>query len=218
MALLFQMRQCSRSTSVTIGLLASVRPGSSVGNPLAGKLRVLQPHGDVEPVRVRPRVTPASARIDRRPGQPSVNAVTLVAAVRPTASEAPANLIRNVGVGSGDGTEDLPPAVGCLDVANANFQMPVTFLAATSQCRVHGDGDAHGCCWPAWLLACHMLPPILSVWARNVSGLNANVRRQKMPQHVGGGDTKGHQGGEMGAPADPSWGIDNVVFGDAAPM
>ena len=31
-------------------------------------------------------VTPASARIDRRPGQPSVNAVTSVSAVRPTAS------------------------------------------------------------------------------------------------------------------------------------
>jgi hypothetical protein len=31
-------------------------------------------------------VTPASARIDRRPGQPSVNAVTFVVAVRPTAS------------------------------------------------------------------------------------------------------------------------------------
>ena len=29
-------------------------------------------------------------------------------------------------------------------------------------------------------------------------GAHANVRRQKMPQHVGG-DTKGHQGGEMGA-------------------
>ena len=51
LALPFQMRQCSRSTSVTIVALASLRPGSSVSNPLAAKLRVLQPHdGDVEPI------------------------------------------------------------------------------------------------------------------------------------------------------------------------
>ena len=53
--------------------------------------------------------------------------------------------------------------------------------------------------------------PILSVWARNVSGLEANVRRQKMPQHVGG-DTKGHQGGEMGAqPIRIQASIDNAM-------
>ena len=112
--------------------------------------------------------------------------------------EAPANLNRNVGVGSGDGTEDLPPAVGCLEVANANFQMPVTFLAATNECRVHSDGDADGCRYRLgrWHVT-KLLADLERVGAQCL-GAQANVRRQKMPQHVGG-DTKRHQGGEMGA-------------------
>ena len=51
-----------------------------------------------------------------------MNAVTFVRSGSADCLEAPADLNRNVGVGSGDGIEDLPPAVGCLDVANTNFQ------------------------------------------------------------------------------------------------
>ena len=86
--------------------------------------------------------------------------------------EALTDLNCNVSVGSGDGAEDLPPTVGCLDVANANFQMPVTFLAATNECRVSGDGDARGGRyrlghWDVTKLCAYLR----SVWARNVSGL-----------------------------------------------
>ena len=108
------------------------------------------------------------------------------------------NLNRNVGVGSGGGTEDLSPTVGCLDVANTNFQMPLTFLAATNECRVGGYGDAHGCrCRLGWWDITKLLADLECVGAQCL-GAHADVRRQKMRQHVGG-DTKRHQGGEMGA-------------------
>src|SRR3984885_111605 len=97
-----------------------------------------------------------------------------------------------------DGTKDLPPAVGCLDVANANFPMPVTFLAATNECRVRGDGDARGC---RNRLGCREVTKLLADFEHvgaQCLGAHANIRRQKMCQHLGG-DTKGHQGGEMGA-------------------
>jgi hypothetical protein len=86
LALPFQMRQCSRSTSLTIVALASVRPGSSVSNPLAASFACCSRMAMWNQSAIGRVVTPASARIDRRPGQPSVNAVTFVAAVRPTAS------------------------------------------------------------------------------------------------------------------------------------
>ena len=67
-------------------------------------------------------VTPASAKIDRRPGQPPVGERShLCGSGSADRLEAPANLNRNVSVGLGNGTEDLPPTVGCLDVANTNF-------------------------------------------------------------------------------------------------
>ncbi len=39
----------------------------------------------------------------------------------------------------------MPPAMGCLYVADTNFQMPVTFVAATNEGQVDGNSDAPGC-------------------------------------------------------------------------
>jgi hypothetical protein len=49
-------------------------------------LRVLEPHDDMKSARDRWVRTPASARTDRRPGQPSVNAVSSVSSIPPTLS------------------------------------------------------------------------------------------------------------------------------------
>ena len=69
LALPFQMRQCSRSTSVTIVALASLRPGSSVSNPRAAGFACCSRMAMWNQICDRPRaVTPASARIDRSPG------------------------------------------------------------------------------------------------------------------------------------------------------
>jgi hypothetical protein len=51
---------------------------------------------------------------------------------------------RDVDIGSGNRTEDLPPAIGCLDVADAHLQMPVASFTAADEGRVRGDGDAAG--------------------------------------------------------------------------
>src|ERR1700674_5839230 len=86
LALPFQMRQCSRSTSATIAVFAAMRPGASVDNPLAASLACCSRMAMWNQSAIGCFVTPASARIDCRPAQPSVNAVTVLLAVRPTAS------------------------------------------------------------------------------------------------------------------------------------
>jgi hypothetical protein len=57
-----------------------------VGNPLAASFACCSRMAMWNRSAIGHVVTPASARIDRRPGQPSVTAVTFVAVVRPTAS------------------------------------------------------------------------------------------------------------------------------------
>src|SRR5271165_6367189 len=86
LALPFQMRQCNRSTSATIAVFAWMRPGSSVDNPLAACFACCRRMAMWNQSAIGGFVTPASASNDRRPGQPSVNAVNVVAAVRPTVS------------------------------------------------------------------------------------------------------------------------------------
>src|ERR1700689_4246124 len=82
--------------------------------------------------------------------------------------------------------------------ANTNFQMSVTFLATTNECRVRGDGDAHGCRYRLCRRDVTKLLADLERVGTQCLGAHANVRWQKMRQHVGG-DTKRHQGGETGA-------------------
>jgi hypothetical protein len=41
--------------------------------------------------------------------------------------------------------EHLPATVGCLDVADANLQMPFAVLAAADEGRINGDGDGRRC-------------------------------------------------------------------------
>ena len=73
-----------RSTSATITAFACTRSGLSVDNPLAACVACCSRMAMWNQSRIGGFVTPASARIDRRPGQPSVNAVTSVSSVWPT--------------------------------------------------------------------------------------------------------------------------------------
>ena len=84
-ALPFQMRQRRRSTSSTITDFACILPGLSVGNPPAVCAACWIRIAMWNQSRKGGAVIPASTRMDRRPGQPSVNAVTSVSSVRPTA-------------------------------------------------------------------------------------------------------------------------------------
>src|SRR5277367_1684023 len=104
LALPFQMRHCSRSTSVTIVALARVRPGSSVGNPLAASFACCSRMAMWNQSAIGGVVTPALARNDRRSRQPCERS-HLCGSGSPDCLEAPTDLNCNVGVGSGDGAE-----------------------------------------------------------------------------------------------------------------
>lgn len=47
----------------------------------------------------------------------------------------------HVGVGPCDSTKDLPLPGGCLDIADANLEMPFTAMTAADEGRINGDGD-----------------------------------------------------------------------------
>ena len=196
LALPFQIRQCSRSTSATIAVFAS-HPTRLVGRQSARRLlRVLQPHGDVEPVRDR-RLRDAGI------GQNRSQAGTTVGerghlGVGGSADrlEASPDQHRNVGVGPCDGAEDLPPSVGCLDVADANLQMPFAVVAAADEGRVQGDGDRRRRGRRLDRGGVAKLLADLERMAAQCLGALAGLHRQKMRQHASG-DTIGHQGGKM---------------------
>jgi hypothetical protein len=78
-------------------------------------------------------VTPALVRTVRRPGQPSVKAVTLVTSVRPMASRVRPDQRGDVGLGPGHGTENLAATVNRLDVADANLQVTFAVFAAADE-------------------------------------------------------------------------------------
>jgi hypothetical protein len=80
-ALPFQMPQRRRSTSSTITIFAYIRPGPSDGNPLATCVAYWIRIAMWNQPRMGGVVIPASTRIDRRPGQPSVNTVNSVLSV-----------------------------------------------------------------------------------------------------------------------------------------
>jgi hypothetical protein len=81
------MRQCRRSTSATITAFAVTRSGSSVDKFAAAGFVCCKRIAMWNQSKIGGFVTPALARTVRRPGPPSVKAVTLVVSVRPTVSK-----------------------------------------------------------------------------------------------------------------------------------
>ena len=101
---------------------------------------MLQPHGDVEPIEAR-RL--GDAGIDQDGAQPGTavgECGQLGLAVVADLGKAALDQRLDRGVGLGDGGENLPGAVGCLDVAEANFQMALALLAAADKGRIHASG------------------------------------------------------------------------------
>ena len=77
---------------------------------------------------------------------------------------------RDVGIGPRDSAEYLPGSAGCLDVADANLQMPFSIVAATNEGQVHGDRDGRRGGRRLDRGGVTKLSPALSVWPRNVWG------------------------------------------------
>src|SRR5277367_753232 len=198
LALPFQIRQCRRSTSATMAVLACIRPGASVDNPLAASLACCSRMamwnqsaigGFVSPCRGKNRTQAATAVGER--GHHGVGSPA-------DRLEATPDQHRDVGVGLRDSAEDLPLPVGCFHVADADLQMPFAFVAAPDEGRVYGDGDARR---GGRRLAGGGIAKLLADFqcmAAQSLGARSAVHREKMRQHTNG-DTIGQQGGKMRA-------------------
>jgi hypothetical protein len=129
-------------------------------------------------------VTPALTRMDRRPGRPSVNAVTLGVVGSAKGLKIAVNQRRYVDPGLRDSAEYLSASGRRLDVADTNLQMSFVGFAASnegaSKLTVIADAAAAD-------LTAKALPscsPIFSVWWRNVSGflpVSTGSRRASTP-------------------------------------
>ena len=129
---------------------------------------MVQPHGDVKPIERRRRF---DAGIDQPGAQPGTavgegRQVSLVGVA--DGGEATLYQRFNSGVGPGNGGENLPGPVRCLDIAEANLQMARARLTAANEGRVDAQGDRGG--GRCRFSRSGIPSPTLSVWARRVSG------------------------------------------------
>src|SRR5208283_5349065 len=151
--------------------LAWIRPGSSVDNLLAACLACCSRMAMWNQSAIGGFVTPASASIDRRPGQPSVNAVNVVAAVRPTVSR-PRRISTAISVpafATAPKTWRLPSDVSMLPTRTSRCRSPSWQLRMKVESTVTVMLAAAAAGLTAG--ASRSRSPILSVWPRKVSGL-----------------------------------------------
>ena len=133
----------------------------------------------------------------RSPGQPSVNAVSVVPSVRPDGLEAAADQGSEVRLGLGDGAEDLPPSGRRLGIADPDLQVPLAGPATPDEGRIQGHHDRLGTGRRRLRLRPHRqrLGGLEGVAAQGL-GIRAGVHREQLRQHLGGRPV-GHQGGEL---------------------
>ena len=102
----------------------------------------------------------------------------------------------DVRIGFGDGTENLPPARFCFNIADPHLQMPLAVFTAADERRIQGHGDRR-----SRLIGPHrrLIPKlrtdfqgVIAQSLRVVSG----IHREHLLQHVSGHPV-GHQSGEM---------------------
>jgi hypothetical protein len=97
------------------------------------RLGMLQPHGDVKPVEAR-RLGDAGLDQDRaQPGTAIGEGSQLGISRLADIDKAALDQYLDRSVGSGDGGEDLTAAVRRLDIAKADFEMPLVLLAAPDE-------------------------------------------------------------------------------------
>ena len=197
LALPFHSRQRRRSTSSTITAFAAARSGPSDDRPPAICVRCCSRMATWNQSRIGSPSTPASRRMRRSPGQPSVNAVSAVPSVRPTASRLrrirPA---RSVSVFA-TAPKTCRPSARRLDIADPDLQVPLAVLATPDEGRIQGHHDRLGA--GRRRLHRHLrwqrLGDLEGVAAQGLR-IRAGVHREHLPQHLGGRPV-GHQGGEL---------------------
>ena len=96
------------------------------------------------------------------------------------------------------GAEHLPTTARCLDVADANLQMPFAVVAAADKCRVYGDGDRRRSRRrPDRGGVAKLLASLKRVAAQRLRAF-PSLHRQKMRQKASGGTIR-HQSRNMGS-------------------
>src|SRR5277367_240350 len=117
-------------------------PCRIVGRQGAGDLlQVLQPHGDMKPVKDRQLADAGIGENAPKPGT-TVGAGCQRRVLGPAGGvEGPADQHRDVRIRSGDGAENLATASLSFDVADPYLQMPLPILTAPDEGRVQGHHD-----------------------------------------------------------------------------
>jgi len=195
-ALPFQVRQCRRSTSATITAFAGTRAGSPVDKFAAASFVCCRRIAIWNQSKIGGFVTPASARTVRRPGQPSVKAVTSVVAVRPTVSRVRwINAVMSVWVlATAPKTYRPPVSVSTLPTRTSRCRSPSSQLRMNVESRVTATAAA-AISGPA-TASIRSVAPIFRVCRRTVSGILSGINREYLLQHVSGHPVR-HIGGEM---------------------
>ena len=141
LALPFQIRQCRRSTSATIAAFACIRPGLSVDNPLAACFACCSRMAMWNQSAIGGFLQPGIGQNRSQTGTAVGERGQLGVGGSADRLKAAPDQHRDVGIGLRDGAEYLPATAGCLDIADANLQMPFAVVAAADEGRVQGDGD-----------------------------------------------------------------------------
>ena len=182
-ALPFQMRQCSRSASSAIAAFASACR-RVVSRQCAGDLlQVLEPHGDMKPVKHRRRGdtgvgedAPQARAAAGKGGQCRVPG-------SPSGVGTAADQRLEVGTGFGDDAENLAAASLRSDVAGLHLQVPLAVPAAADERRIQGHNDRRRFCIRpdrSPLTECHAN---LQGHARPLA-LNPDLHQPRHPSHA----------------------------------
>jgi hypothetical protein len=103
---------------------------------------------------------------------------------------------RDVRISLRDSTEYLPPTIGRLDIADANFEVSFSIVAAADERRVQGDGNRRR---RGWRLDCGGVTKLPTKFKRmGTQGLVTlpRLHRQQMDEYASG-DAIGHEGRKM---------------------
>src|SRR2546423_7179277 len=119
-----------------------LHPAGPVGRQSACCVRcVLKPHGDVKPIEDWWFRDPGIDQDGPQPGTTVRECGQLGGVGLANGLKGSADQRRDVGASLGDRSEHLPASAGCLDVTDADLQVPFALFATADERRIDADGD-----------------------------------------------------------------------------
>src|SRR5271166_2422134 len=150
LALPFQIRQRSRSTSSTIIAFACTLLGLSADRPLAACVACWNRIAIWNQSRMGGVVTPAPTRTDPQTWTAISEGGHHCGVGSANSSKVSMDQRRDVGTSLRHRSEHLPASVTSLDISDADLQVPLAVFATADEGRIHADGDRRShSCWPA---------------------------------------------------------------------